>query len=492
MLVTVAVNPPPRVKVMVLPVPTRSIFRFVNVETPDTGDLTVAPLSVPDAPPERVAVIATPSSVLTFPSESRASITACVANATNETAEVDGEFVMTIALPAAAIIVNEEESMVGRAPRVKRSFLLVPIKLMFNPEYVTTPEDADTDAVPDKVPDPTTCDTITTVESPVRVFPLASLIVTTGCCENATPAVDEDDGPVVNTSLEAAATVIVTELLAIDVRLPDVNVMILSVPTVLILSPEKVAIPETAFVTVVPLNVPPEAPESVAVIDRVSADRVVPYASWIVTTGCCANDTAETVDGDGAVVSESLVAAPAVIENELEERVVTPLAENCRECDPTVPVNTRLVNDAIPPDAAFVDVPESVAVPDCRIAVTVRVEVLATFPTASLSRTVGCGLSGAPFSALPGCCVISNCDGVPWVMVIAEESTILSPRVNRRVLDPTKLIFNPSPEKLAMPFDPAFVSVPASVPSPLTLDTTTFVVSPVAIFPAASRYSMTG
>ncbi len=68
--------------------------------------------------------------------------------------------------------------------------------------------------------------------------------------------------------------------------------------------PANVATPALAVATVVPLSAPVPA-ESTTVTTSVSAERVLPAASWIVITGCAANATADTVDAVGAVVSAS-------------------------------------------------------------------------------------------------------------------------------------------------------------------------------------------
>ena len=99
---------------------------------------------------------------------------------------------------------------------VNRSTLLVPVRLIDRPEYVTTPLDAATATVPLSVPSPVCRLAVTVRELSVTVLPNSSWMVTTGCWANATPATVLLEGSVVTTILLAAAKVIVSALTAVS------------------------------------------------------------------------------------------------------------------------------------------------------------------------------------------------------------------------------------------------------------------------------------
>ena len=134
-----------------------------------------------------------------------------------------------------------------------------------SPVKSATPATALIEVVPPRVPGPVVRVSPTlAVESvpDVTVFPNWSSIVTTGCCENATPSTVLAEGCVVNTIWLAAANVIAKAGLVVAVLVPAnivaVAVSALSIPTKLMLRPlpVKSATPATAGIEVVPPRVP--------------------------------------------------------------------------------------------------------------------------------------------------------------------------------------------------------------------------------------------
>ena len=95
----------------------------------------------------------------------------------------------------------------------------------------------------------------------------------------------------------------------------------------LIERPLYVTIPLEAANETVPSSVPSPVC-NVAVTVNVLSVTVFPNASWIVTTGCCANATPSTVLAEGCVVTASLFAAANVIVSlagsKVAESVATP------------------------------------------------------------------------------------------------------------------------------------------------------------------------
>jgi hypothetical protein len=112
----------------------------------------------------------------------------------------------------------------------------------------------------------------------VTVFPDASCTVTTGCVANAAPA-PAPTGWVVNATFEAAAAVMVNEVLVAWVSTPLVALRV-NAPALSIPQPAKLATPATAasgFV-VQPLSVP--VPVLIArVIDTTEFETVLLFAS---------------------------------------------------------------------------------------------------------------------------------------------------------------------------------------------------------------------
>jgi hypothetical protein len=88
-------------------------------------------------------------------------------------------------------------------------------------------------------------------------------------------------------------------------------------------------------------------------------------------------------------VIATLEAGPAVIVRLLDVAAVKEVGVKVKVKAPAVPVTTRLVNVAIPDDAAIVVVPLSVPVPDAMEATTFTVEVVTVLPPGSTIRITG-------------------------------------------------------------------------------------------------------
>jgi hypothetical protein len=88
-------------------------------------------------------------------------------------------------------------------------------------------------------------------------------------------------------------------------------------------------------------------------------------------------------------VIATLEAGPAVIVRLSDVAAVKEVGVKVKVKAPAVPVTTRLVNVAIPDDAAIVVVPLSVPVPDAMDATTFTVEVVTVLPPESTIRITG-------------------------------------------------------------------------------------------------------
>ena len=172
-------------------------------------------------------------------------------------------------------------------------------------------------------------------------------------------------------------------LVVADVRPALVTVRTLSLPVRLMLSPLKVATPLTAATVAVPLRVPVPV-VSASVTLALDVVTVFPCASWIVTTGCCANAVPAAVLADGCVVTATLVAVPAVIVKAgLVVAEVRPALVAVRTLLLPVKSMERPLNVATPATAFTVAVPLSVPVPVVSASVTAAVELVTVLPCAS-------------------------------------------------------------------------------------------------------------
>ena len=142
-----------------------------------------------------------------------------------------------------------------------------------------------------------------------------------------------------------------------------------------------------AFVRAAPPG--PAAITAVTVVPLSLAE--LPFASWSWTTGCWANATPLWALPDGAVVSASFVAAPAVMVMVVDVADASPVAEKLNVRSPAVPVMARSVKLATPlPFVTAVSVPPRVPPPVAIAAVTVTSLWLTALPLASRTWITGC------------------------------------------------------------------------------------------------------
>ena len=109
-----------------------------------------------------------------------------------------------------------------------------------------------------------------------------------------------------------------------------------------------------------------------------------------------------------------MVAAPAVIVNELEVAAVSEVGVKVKVRSPEVPVMTRLVKVATPLTAATEVVPDNVPPPDAIDATTLTVELVTVLPAASTMRITGWVASADPLAAPVGWVVIAAAAASPF------------------------------------------------------------------------------
>ena len=168
---------------------------------------------------------------------------------------------------------------------------------------------------------------------------------------------------------------------------------------------------------------------------------MLPCASWIVTTGCCANAVAATELAEGCVVTTSFVAVPAAIVKAELVAEVNPLLAAVN-----VYVFARLTwqpAKVATPAVAFTGLVVQVSVaPAGVVSVSVMgaVDPVTVLPFASWIVTCGCVPSGVAGPAFVGCAVNATLVAVPGTSVtVAGLLTLVSalpPRLAEKVAVP--------------------------------------------------------
>jgi hypothetical protein len=114
-----------------------------------------------------------------------------------------------------------------------------------------------------------------------------------------------------------------------------------------------------------------------------------------------------------------------VMLSELEVTGVKEVGVKARVKAPAVAVITRLVNVAIPDDAATVVIPESVPVPEAIDATTLTEEVVTVLPLASTMRITGWVARVDPLAAPVGWVVIAAAVAAPGA--VAGNTAVITP-----------------------------------------------------------------
>src|ERR1700733_3582200 len=107
----------------------------------------------------------------------------------------------------------------------------------------------------------------------------------------------------------------------------------------------------------------------------------------------------------------------AVIVNGAETIEPSPGDANANVRGPASPNTVSPVNVATPATAVTVVVPPSEPPPVAMATVTDALDDVIRFPAASRISTTGCGASGDPSAAPPGCVRKPSCDAAPGVTV---------------------------------------------------------------------------
>src|SRR6184192_995943 len=237
-----------------------------------------------------------------------------------------------------------------------------------------------------------------------------------------------------------------------------------------------------AFVRAAPPG--PAAITAVTVVPLSLAE--LPFASWSWTTGCWANATPFCALLDGAVVSASFVAAPAVpVAVKVTGLPVRPLDVTVSVFCPAVALSVHDVSAAIPSVPVLTGV-VGVTVPLPSAGVNVTATPVTGFPFASFTITDGGGLTALPISAdwLVGLfgAMVAAAPAVP-VAVNVIGLPVSDPDVAVRVLLPEVALSVQLPT-VAMPLPFVVWLPPVIVPFPGA--TANVTATPVTGFPFAS------
>ena len=219
-----------------------------------------------------------------------------------------------------------------------------------------------------------------------------------------------------------------------------------------------------AFVRAAPPG--PAAITAVTVVPLSLAE--LPFASWSWTTGCWANATPFCALLDGAVVSASFVAAPAVpVAVKVTGLPVRPLDVTVSVFCPAVALSVHDVSAAIPSVPVLTGV-VGVTVPLPSAGVNVTATPVTGFPFASFTITDGGGLTAVPAGAvgLVGLfgAMVAAAPAVP-VAVNVTGLPVSDPDVAVRVLLPAVALSVQLPT-VAMPLPLVVCVPPVTLPLP--------------------------
>src|SRR6184192_705998 len=219
-----------------------------------------------------------------------------------------------------------------------------------------------------------------------------------------------------------------------------------------------------AFVRAAPPG--PAAITAVTVVPLSLAE--LPFASWSWTTGCWANATPFCALLDGAVVSASFVAAPAVpVAVKVTGLPVRPLDVTVSVFCPAVALSVHDVSAAIPSVPVLTGV-VGVTVPLPSAGVNVTATPVTGFPFASFTITDGGGLTAVPAGAvgLVGLfgAMVAAAPAVP-VAVNVTGLPVSDPDVAVRVLLPEVALSVQLPT-VAMPLPLVVCVPPVTLPLP--------------------------
>src|SRR5438067_180388 len=219
-----------------------------------------------------------------------------------------------------------------------------------------------------------------------------------------------------------------------------------------------------AFVRAAPPG--PAAITAVTVVPLSLAE--LPFASWSWTTGCWANATPFCALLDGAVVSASFVAAPAVpVAVKVTGLPVRPLDVTVSVFCPAVALSVHDVSAAIPSVPVLTGV-VGVTVPLPSAGVNVTATPVTGFPFASFTITDGGGLTAVPAGAvgLVGLfgAIVAAAPAVP-VAVNVTGLPVSDPDVAVRVLLPAVALSVQLPT-VAMPLPLVVWVPPVTLPLP--------------------------
>lgn len=234
--------------------PVRLMLRVLNVATPDDVVRVSVPLRTPV--PEASAIVTDVPVVATRLPKASVRATVTAGEMTAPAVAFEGCWTNTSRAAAAGLITIFLDVSGMNVPLLNRMDM-VSATLCDRLENLTVPLLAVAVRTPWSVPDPANRSAVTTVLlSVVTRFPPASTTLRTGCVENATPAVAEEEGSVVMRSWTAGPRVIVKMLLVVDVS-PDAAALNCLDPIRLMLISSNVARPDALVKrVVVPLSVP--------------------------------------------------------------------------------------------------------------------------------------------------------------------------------------------------------------------------------------------